>query len=66
MFCQFQRGGHGIDAEPAHAVFQLQRQGFDPHPDVSDPAAIEARAGDRIIINRLAGDQRIRVAFGQR
>ncbi|MNS38414.1 hypothetical protein D3C72_706600 [compost metagenome] len=65
VFRQFQRGDNGINAKAAHAVFKLQRQGFDPHPDVGDPAAIQTRARDRIVINRLAGDQRVRVAFRQ-
>ncbi len=63
---QLQRGRDRIDAKAAHAVFKLQRQGFDPYPDMGDPAAIPARAGDGVVVNRLAGDQRLGVAFCQR
>ncbi len=61
---QRQRRRDRIDAKSAHAVFQTQGEGFNPHPDVSHPAAIQARARDRVIVHRLAGNQRVGMALG--
>ena len=55
-----------VNAKPAHAVFQLQGEGFNPDPDVRYPAPVQARTGDRVIVNGLPGNERIGMTPGQR
>ncbi len=62
-FALHQREGwrEGVNAIAAHAVRDLHRQSFDPHPDMGDPAGELPRGRDGVIVNRLPADQGMRV-----
>ena len=50
---------HRIDTQPAHGIVDVERQRLDPHADMRDPASHDAPQGRRVVIGRLADDDRV-------